>query len=265
MRSQDGWSWSKPAPFPSQQPDGVKSVDRPALAKRRGLSYLAWKNSKTGGLNYTFSSRLDVDFWLKVLLLQPNGPPLLALSDTAPALAVFKDRIYLAWADLNQKIHLAHLAGLFVNDDGLIWKEVVVSLDGAPLNESTDRAPALAASAEELVLAWRGVDPDHRPNVLRSEDGENFFGKETFLTESSENGPALTYHEGSFYLAWSEPKDKGYNLRLFQRVGTEWGQKTVLHEKSTEAPVLASQDGFLVIGWTGTDGRLNVARLATRR
>jgi len=139
-------------------------------------------------------------------------------------------------------------------------EELPVPTGEGPLAETSESGPALTTFNDRLYIAWAGTDG--RLNVMSSSDGVNFSGKVT-LSEFSFVAPALTLFQGRLTIAWTGT-DGRLNI-MSSSDGINFGDKVTLEETSNAAPALVTAalvdlplPGRLYLGWTGTDGRLNV-------
>jgi hypothetical protein len=183
-----------------------------------------------------------------------------ALSEAGPALAAgLGGRLFVAWTGMDTRLNLA------TSSNGRTLSEKIV------LDDRSGRGPALAADDGLLYLGWVGVDG--RLNVGRTTAlaagftrmGEVVDGKTGWgLAATSDAAPALAVGGGRVAVAFRVAD---------QRIGLMWAptgatafaerDRVILTEQTLGAPALASVDGRLLLSWTGTDQRLNVAEVAS--
>ena len=86
------------------------------------------------------------------------------------------------------------------------------------------------------------------------------------LDQTSQLGPALTYHDGKLFMAWAGRDFKkdgkmGGKLNVMRSSeGIDWRAKITLDEKSEHPPSLTSFNDKLYMAWTGRDSKLNIMR-----
>jgi hypothetical protein len=165
----------------------------------------------------------------------------------APALAVSRDRLYLAWRGSDAALNLL----------------AAESPAQAPvtLRERSGTSPCLAASGDSgLVLSWTGTDRhvnllalDHDPYLA---SGPPAAAKTTLEQARSAEPPAVCWHEGGAVLAWTGT-DRRVNI-LPQAMAPSGPPIRLEAARSSHAPALCSHQGSLVLAWTGTDRRVNI-------
>ena len=196
------------------------------------------------------------------------------ISYSAPALASWQGRMYLAWTGGDGRIRVQTSA------DGQHFSEpvslVCESYGPRPADTHTRksrldsqapfplpgdlalrsgptfaRAPALAATEYGVDMAWR--DPDRRIRVLRATpDGEP---REIILPETSAVAPSIAGLGPKLSLAWT-----GWDGHI-NVVGSHeesFHPAVRLDHTSANSPALCSVDGGLVLAWTGTDRHINI-------
>jgi len=179
----------------------------------------------------------------------------------APALAVFNNRLYIAWTGTDK---YALLNVKSSKDGETFGNKITLREDGA-------YGPALAVFKNRLYLAWTGVDKQHSLNIISSSDGVNFSNKQ-ILGQSSIAGPALMTiparwpYPGSgderLFITWTGP-DKGMNIaRSDDGAHFDFSNTRIPSETSNDRPVLSftkpGQTGIMQLWFTGTDARLNL-------
>ncbi|MDM7989085.1 hypothetical protein [Arthrobacter sp. zg-Y877] len=187
----------------------------------------------------------------------------------SPALAAYKGGLAAAWKGSgNDQLNVAWVQGTvkfgLEGVEGIFAKVV--------LDEFTDANPALAASEDQLILAWKGSGNDQL-NIgrfdgdLRGPDGKTAFGGKTVLPARSKHGPALAAHNGRVYMAWVGNGNERINLaRVASFSDPNDGpifvleNHVVLGEFSDTSPALASNNGHLFLAWKGSGNEnINVA------
>jgi hypothetical protein len=153
------------------------------------------------------------------------------------AVISWHDQLQLAWTGTDMRINLASSP-----DGGEItakqrldqrsYTQETISTGDTSSTRRVGLAPALAAAGDRLYVAWTG---SHAAlNLLAAEAPAQ---APLTLRERSGHAPSL-----------ATSGDAGPPVRLD-------GART------RHAPVLCSHQGSLIVGWCGTDGRLNLARL----
>ena len=189
------------------------------------------------------------------------------MSDGTFAMTGRHDRLYLAWTGTDRHLNLAWSpdAREIIGKQWLAqqsYKEVPASQGTAKVGV----APALAASGEQLHLAWMAAD--QRLAGLRGwfsdvryisilTDPENPHGAPVRLEEArSAHAPALCAHQGSLVLAWTGTDG---HINLLARPESPHGEPVRLDPTWSQCmPALCSHQGSLVLAWTGTDGYINL-------
>lgn len=182
-------------------------------------------------------------------------------SDCTPALANFKERLFIAWKGQGN-----HQLNVMSSSDGVSWK------NKKTFDEYTFFEPALAVFRGKLYLGWTGTDRSAMLNVQSTEDGVNWTDKIT-IDEYSRYGPGLRTFKDRLYLAWTGVDHLSQVNVLSSADGEYWNSedKVTLSEHSSASPALvavadadadATHKDVLYLGWTGTDFRnhLNLIR-----
>ncbi len=218
-----------------------------AIASHGGRLFLAWKGAGNDNIKLMWSND-GIGFSAPVTLPETT--------DAAPALASFNGRLYLAWKGSgNENINVAKVT-FFASTAGAFGVE---SLEGkVTLGDTTEVAPALAAHAGRLFLAFKGAGNDAL-NLLFSSDGTTFGGKRTF-DESSDHAPTLASTPGGLLLGWKGSGNEAINVARVTLIGNTAGgfgieglaQKVTLGNETTEeAPALAAHDGRVFLAFKG--------------
>ena len=82
----------------------------------------------------------------------------------------------------------------------------------------------------------------------------------TILNETSDNGPALAFHDNALFLAWRGSGNDNLNVIVSDDGGVTFHGKITSPESSDDSPALASHNGRLFIAFRGSGNEdLNVA------
>lgn len=203
-----------------------------------------------------------------------NPVTLDVISYSAPALASWQGRMYLAWTGGDGRICVQTSA------DGHRFSEpvslVYESYGPRPADTHTQksrlgsrapfplpgdlalrsgptfpRAPALAATEFGVDMAWR--DPERKIRVLRAtSDGEP---REILFPETSAVAPSIAGVGRELALAWTG-WDGHINVVRFEDESSD--SPVRLDHTSANSPALCSLEGGLVLAWTGTDRHINI-------
>jgi hypothetical protein len=147
----------------------------------------------------------------------------------------------------------AHLAIELLEDRQLL---------STTLPETSQTGPAIITFQDQVTntwapyIAWKGLDSQHHLNI------ENLYtGAKHTLPETTTGSPALAVYRGRLFIAWTGT-DPQHHLNVASSAdGLNFSVKTVLGQTTDpiNGPVLVVHDQALVIGWEGTDLRLNYA------
>ncbi len=253
------------------------SYSKPSLAVYHDQLYVAWTNnfgciclmrSTDGGRTFDPSTKStsEESTFSVVGKLATN----ILLNEKTrydgPSLAVYRDRLYVAWADASH-----HPCLMFSTDGGQsfdpttksVSKEVCLHLNME--NASYNPGPTLTMYQDQLSMIW--VNTGGNINIMRSTDDGYSFNSETNvkLKEKSYESPAFITYQGRPLLAWTgvgmwnminvlyatsgELKDGAPLLKLTSK------------EKSPRSPALALAGDRLLIGWTaGLMSHLHLAQ-----
>jgi hypothetical protein len=171
---------------------------------------------------------------------------------SAPAIATFRNQLYIAWRGTDNRLNIENLA--------------TGSKTTLPDVDTTSAAPALTPFGGRLVLAYTGTDAGHHLNVLSTTDGvhwgdKGILGQTTFASD----GPALTAYGRFLVIAWTGTDTRlndaysvdSMNFGPANTFGAYYGAT------SQYGPALITLNGDLYVAWTGTDTRLNYLDLRT--
>lgn len=191
-----------------------------------------------------------------------NSPPKVTFEkgddDAGPALAFAFGKVFIAWQDENNHLHL--MSASSPPGQNFIGK---LDLGETLAGNST---PGLAFGLSRLYLAW--IDSNNDIYIKSSPDGVNW-GARIFLHERSPDGgtTALAFGHGRLYLAWTGTDDDNHvNVKSFFPRGDflQVAHKVTLNERSSNdaGPALAignlSEGPRLFLAWTDDNQRLNI-------
>lgn len=155
-----------------------------------------------------------------------------------------------------------------------------------PTPESTPASCSLTVHKNNVFIAWTGTGNPGQVNVSPVEVWANeqdplnpipriLDQEKATLAETSLEGPALASHGGQLFLAWTGVGNNNLNLMVSQGDSShpsttlgpsvQFGGKIILPETAIGSPSLASHNDRLFIAWTGSDRRLNIARVAAAK
>lgn len=182
--STDGATFSSPIAL-----EGARTSHAPALAVHNDWLWAVWKGWGPLGGNRLYVSVFVSGSWTPVRNVSEF------MSDGAPALASFRDGLFLAWQELD-------------SDAIMIAKHTPRGWDTSPerLPVGTSTAPALTALNDRLVCAWRGADPD--PHIYMSSftgpewSSRGWTAQEWIAGPETHDAPALANHAEILYLGW---------------------------------------------------------------
>lgn len=205
-----------------------------------------------------------------------------------PALAVWDNKLYIAWTDLETQ-HLSYMPAIggtqptIVKDyksthgsaisvlDGDLYMAWVdssntlqvmnvtdSSTDPISMDVTTGAAPALAVLDKELYVAW--TDDDNQVNVMTVSDRSPI---SLPYSTASNNAPALAALGNDLYLAWTDTDDNG-SMYLAKASSDSSTQPIALQQQSVNGPALAVLDGTMYAAFTGyTTNSVHVMPLPT--
>lgn len=126
------------------------------------------------------------------------------------------------------------------------------------LSDTSITSPSFCTFNNRGYIAWAGTDPQHRLNVMATDNLRVWYGKVT-MGDTSESGPALAVFNNRLYIAWRGVGNNQLNV-MSSANGVNWTNKVTLGETTFHRPALAVFNNKLVLGWTGTDSarRLNI-------
>ncbi len=210
----DGASWSLPSGAAQQSmPDPIATSFRPSLATFNNELYAAWKGSN-GDTRIWFSS-FDGTKWapqktISMLNVQVG-------TDVGPSLAVFNNRLYVAWKGSNGDERIWYsfsLPELLPGTPISSWQQQQSMLN--PIASSV--GPSLATFNNKLYAAWKGSTGDER--IWYSFFDGSIWAKQEPLPSpiASSVGPSLAVFNNRLYVAW---KGSNGDTRIWWTSATE--------------------------------------------
>ena len=215
-----------------------------------------------GGLLFLAARKPDQTQRLRVSLSRDNGASFVDTyeseesSDAAPVLAALNGTLMIAWKGVgNNQLNVAQVV---TGNDAQGHLSIQGFGNKVTLAVTTDHAPALAAHAGSLFLAWKEAGVSNL-QILTSSDGGATFGDAFVLDQTSDVGPALGSHNGQLMIAWKGTA-KDVIVAEVALTGNSSGGFTIqglmdnvtLFDTTDNAPVLASDGRRLFVAWTGT-------------
>lgn len=221
-----------------------------ALANDGTSTWIAWSGTNPGQTLNLFSGDTGNVFVRKIV--RPNDS-----SPTAPALAFFNGRLFLAYMGEDRGIYVVPGA----DDPGARAQRVG--------RETTITGPAITASAGRLYVAWPGTDGTGLLNLMSSGDGVSWDQKRTFANESTRFSPALLGAEpGRLFLAWTGTNGaQSLNVGMVEIAKLQQGNGGALLDGKVTYPTASigavglapTTSGYdLLLAWAGMDGPGNL-------
>jgi hypothetical protein len=210
----------------------------------------------------------DLEGWTSVIPGDhaPTGPAL-AVSESQSASGTTESVLFAAWANTDDKDRLQLRASTDTSTDAS--PDVGTKFIPSPeTDDFSDARPALAQLNGKVYLAWKGSG-NQQLNVAQLQYataaggwGNPAIGSRIGINAISDVGPALVSHGGQLVLAWKGVDNGAVNV-AFWNPGTPsftgiltFGEVTI-----AEPALVVSHDDRLLVAWTGTDKRVNVAEL----
>jgi hypothetical protein len=186
--SQRNPPWSEAAKIPDRG-----SLAGPAMAVFQDQLFMAWRG--------ILSPEGDSDRRLFYAINDGTGwSPQTPLSDRAsnygPALATFRDKLYMAWrgSSDDQRLFWATFPEPTRNPP---WSEQ------HPLDDRGSRAgPSLAVLGDQLFMAWRGVEGDQKTLFWSTFDGQSWSDQHPLPGRASLDGPSLAVLGRRLHMFW---------------------------------------------------------------
>lgn len=187
-------------------------------------------------------------------------------SSYAPRVAAVGPQIALAWIGTDRRLNIAYGGYAGAGPGGFGPPTQVVGATSSSSPAVCD-FPTDLATPTGIAVAWKGTD--RRLNVSVARGGP--FGPPTVLADTSANGPALCTFGQDLVLAW-QGTDRRLNVMSWPLTdiahlghqgygGPGTARRAALTATSSHQPALTEYRGQLLIAWTGTDMRPNLARL----
>jgi hypothetical protein len=230
---------------PAQKVPGASSDAAPTLTLNQstGDIYLAWKNAGSSNISLTstkniFPSAGKTYAWTKIRQL-PGG------TSTSPALASFKNNIYLVWKG--------------EGDDATLWWSQ--SADGQTWTSQqqisgpeTDTPPSLVGGDDALYLVWKGKG-DTGIWWSKNSDGKTWSEQRQIVDFSTSSAPALafSFSKGVVFMAW-RAADSTNSIHWSKcSDGKTWMAQQQIPQAATDAaPAMAENlAGVLAVAWKG--------------
>jgi hypothetical protein len=236
-------------------PGNYLTSDSPGAATAAfiGGDVVAWKGfvNNDQGIYYTiiFSDSASGVQWNPQHTLPNAG------TSVGPALACFKPsgqltNVYLAWKGESDdtRIFVANASGL----QGSNPQEIEWSPGRQRPVAGTDASPALAATADMLVMAWKGLGSGSRIWWSQSKDGQNWSAQAAIDGTDTSAAPALAAIGNTLFLAWrGGVNDEGVYWAKCSD-GKTWQNQGSIGGGSGCGPALAGlSDGRLCLVWKG--------------
>jgi len=160
-----------------------------------------------------------------------------------PALAVFKNALYMAWKgiEFDERIFFTHY-------NGSIWA-AQAEVPGV----GTSAGVSLAVFQNALYMVWKGEGNDQRIWWTRF-NGTSWAGQQQIPGVFTSTGPRLAVFDNRLYMAWKGMED---DQRLWWTSfnGTSWaGQQQIPGVASSVGPALAVFENRLFGVWKGEFG-----------
>lgn len=183
-------------------------------------------------------------------------------SPSSGALASWRGRLHLLWADTRTELRLTSSPDGRAFDDPHRFPHCAFSYDNSSSGDSFSdiivTAPALAAAPDRLDIAW--TSGDFAPHLFVADSRDGFTPAK--LAERSYTSPAISVSDrGAPVLAWTGTDRHVNVLTLAERRPPI----RLKQAKSSLAPALCGHRGSMVLAWTGTDRRVNLLTLSETR
>jgi len=149
-------------------------------------------------------------------------------SSASPALAVFRDQLFMAWRGVpgDQNLYWA----TYDENDPRKWTDQHPLSDRASLG-----VPALAAFQDKLFMAWRGVEGDEDLYWATYDGNPDLkWSDQNHLTDrASVVGPALAVFQNKLYMVWRgiggvESDERLYWATYNENDPRKWTDQTVM-------------------------------------
>lgn len=240
----------------------------PVFEVYNGMLYAAWvtldSNTSAGDDSDVVLRRHNGTGWGRIGEATPNDSG----QDMTPSLAVYGDKLYLAWASNSEP-----------ETDGSDMDIIVKSYDGtqwsmpleltSSLNSGMDSIPQTIVYGGELYVIWKTESADESTGfdadiVLRKFNGTGWSDTievSDFLDSGYDSEPVPAIYDGRLFIAWQSEdlsftngSDPDIVIRSYN--GTDWSDVVEITSRENTgfdtAPSLAAHGGKLYCAW-GTD------------
>jgi hypothetical protein len=215
---------------------------QPGIAAFNGQLYIAYSGANN---SISIVSSPDGSTWSTQRVIYQSGA-----SQVGVGLAAFGGRLYLAFDGIDR----SHTINFISSADGLSWSGT--TLFGTNTSTTT---PALAASSNQLLIAWGGNNGGQNINVGCITCTSLPFGSKVVLTNPTCCGVGLTSLNGNFFLS----ANTGGTIKTLSSTAANPLTFTVQTSTSSSGagPANTSSNGFVYVGWPGPVGSqaLNLA------
>lgn len=219
----------------ASRPEAMSS-EGPTLLAANGRLHIVWVGTNKPG-NFRWITSTNGTTWGDKRIL--TDPARTRESYHRPALAFHGNRYYLAWTGTNSAHPHVHLIRS-TDASGASWSNHIRFDGGAssrPEAKSSD-GPALLSANGRLHIVWVGSNQPGRFRWITSPDGTAWQDKRILAdagqTRQSKIAPAITFHDGRYYLFWTGygSEQNIHMLRSTNASGTSW----VDHARLTVPP-----------------------------
>jgi len=240
--SLDGGNWSDRIPI-----EGQSTKFAPALVDAPGfrivVAYVA--NNDTNEILITRRSSLTGGDWTDSV--GAGGQR----SKTAPAMAVFRDELFMAYVSNDDR----NMLMLHSTKNLVEWSKPVFT------EQATKFAPALLTWGAELVLAYVDNSDTFELRTMSSTDGVNWTAPRPVEGQSSFAGPALDwYGGGKLIMVYVAANDSHDLLTTTSHDGITWSDSRLVEgqfgaQQANNAPAILGGDPLRMI-YTDVGGGL---------
>jgi hypothetical protein len=239
--------------------DRIGTFQTPALAVYRDQLHMVWRGADGNegiwhASNATLDPTADNNGWST-----QEPVPGVATNDI-PALAVYQDRLHMAWRGIAGDTGLWHTS---FGDDGWRPQDPVRSPVGGMASAA---GPSLATYGGRLHMVWRGI-PDDLNLCHSTFDGQGWAPQESIPGTASVFGPTIAAYDGVMFMAWrgvqfvgdTGPSVDDETVYLKYFVGNQWTRNLFAFTDRATAtiPVLGLYTPFLAqeeVFWLGAAG-----------
>lgn len=134
--------------------------------------------------------------------------------------------------------------------------------------DTSTHGPVLSSYGEQLFFGWKGSGNEHL-NAAKVYTTDKFklpgvenLDEKAVLGDTSDQSPAIAFHNGRLFMAWKGAGNENLNLIASDIGKMSFSIKKTFADTSPYAPALVSHNGQLFLAWTGVgEGKLNVAKV----